>query len=135
MGQRVAALSREGRRSRVQAGELSRAPCTPRARTLGEGGAGEMPWSGRADPFGLRAGAGTRADSRRQCMALARDKEEAAQERMPKGPRAALPGTCIGHGAVAGASVAYAAAGAGVGASRETPEEPSPPGARIGHGT
>ena len=94
-----------------------------------------MPWSGRADPSGLRAGESTRADPRRQCMALARDKEEAAQERIPKGPRAAPPGTCIGHGAVASASVAYAAAGAGVGASRKTPEEPSPPGARIGHGT
>ena len=68
-------------------------------------------------------------------MALARDKEEAAQEMMQEGPRAAPPGTCIGHGAVASAFVDYAAAGAGVGASRETPEEPSPPGARIGHGT
>jgi len=116
----VAALSREGRRSRQT---LPRGPCTPRARTPGEGGVGEMPWSGRADPPGLRADAGMRAGSCRQRVALARVKEEAAQGRIQKGPRASPPGTCIGHGAVASASVAYAA-GADVGASRETPEEP-----------
>ena len=96
MGQRTAALGRE--RELLQAGGLPRGPGAPRA-PPGEGGAREMPWNGGVDPSGLGAGAGFRA---------------------------ALPGLCIGRGTVEDAPAACAAAGAGAGVSRETPEEPRP---------
>lgn len=57
------------------------------------------------------------------------------REGISEGPRAALPGACIGREAVASAPSACAAAGAGVGASRETLEGPSLAGTRIGHET